>query len=468
MSLHNVRSVIDRLHMREVLIAPEYAGLLGELQQLVEADQSLEEAAAVAHRKELLGMYGYTPTVDEKPFAYADGVAIIPIHGLLVNRFSWSWSFITGYNFVRAQLDAAMNDPDVKLIVFDVNSCGGEAAGCFELCDDIFVASKSKNIIAVVDSNCYSGAYAIAAATNKIYVTPSGGAGSIGVYTMHINVSGMLKQAGIEVKLIQAGTHKTDGNPYESLPKDVQETIQANVESTRTVFVDSVARYRSMDAKVIRDTEGRSYRADQALTLGLIDAVQPPAKALQAYFDECEPPGSEGPTDGDDTGEEVMADPIKPGEVAKPVEAVAGAQPAPVVTAPAVKPAENVEQANSAETLRIAGENARTAERTRIQAITGCDEAKGRESLATHFAMETDMSPEAAKKALAAAPKSGEAAKGNPFKESMDAGKHPEIQNGDGTESGEGEGGGAQASKASGILAAQSAATGRPVPVAKK
>lgn len=466
MSLHNVRAVIDRLHMREVLIAPEYAGLLGELQQLVEADQSLEEAAAIAHRKELLSMYGYTPSVDEKPFAYADGVAIIPVHGLLVNRFSWSWSFITGYNFVRMQLDAAMNDPDVKLIVFDVNSCGGEAAGCFELCDDIFVAGKSKNIISVVDSNCYSGAYAIAAATNKIYVTPSGGAGSIGVYTMHINVSGMLKQAGIEVKLIQAGTHKTDGNPYESLPKDVQETIQANVESTRTVFVDSVARYRSMDAKVIRDTEGRSYRSDQALALGLIDAVQPPAKALQAYFDESEPPGSEGPTDGDDIGEEVMAEPTKPGEVAKPVELATGAQPAPVVTAPAA-PAAGTEQTNSAETLRIAGENARTAERTRIQAITGCDEAKGRESLATHFAMETDMSPEAAKKALAAAPKTTTAAAGNQFKEAMDGGKHPEINNG-ADEPGAGEGEAPKVSKASGILAAQAAATGRPIPVAKK
>ena len=43
-------------------------------------------------------------------------------------------------------------------------------------------------------------------------------------------------------------------------------------------------------------------------------------------------------------------------------------------------------------------------ERARIQAILGCEEAKGREGLARHLALETDMDPEVARKALAAAP----------------------------------------------------------------
>lgn len=54
-----------------------------------------------------------------------------------------------------------------------------------------------------------------------------------------------------------------------------------------------------------------------------------------------------------------------------------------------------------------------TAERTRVKAIMGSDNAKGRETLAAHFAFDTDMSAEAATAALAAAPKTAEPAKGS-------------------------------------------------------
>lgn len=54
-----------------------------------------------------------------------------------------------------------------------------------------------------------------------------------------------------------------------------------------------------------------------------------------------------------------------------------------------------------------------TAERTRVKAILGGDAAKGREGLAAHFAFDTDMPPEAANAALAAAPKTAEPPKGS-------------------------------------------------------
>lgn len=453
MSLQNARMVVDRMNLREVLIAPHYAGLPTDLQQLLEADQGLEEAAALAHRKELLAAYGYSSSADDKPFAFSNGVAIIPVHGLLLNRFSYSWSFVTGYNFIRNQLAAAIADPDVETIVFDVNSNGGEAAGCFELTDEIAAAREKKKILAVVDSNCYSGAYAIASACTAIYVTPSGGAGSIGVYTLHFSVAGMLKQAGIEVTIVQAGEHKTDGNPYEKLPADVRKNIQANVENTREVFVAAVAKYREMDPQVIRDTEGRTYRADQALELGLIDAVQPPQRALEVFFESCEddeaeeeaPPGAD-----DEQPENVMTDVTKPGEAAPKAPENTQTQPAPAAAAPA---------------NAVNAEDVKKAERTRIQAITGCDEAKGREALAQHFALETDMSPEAAKKALAAAPKAQAATQEkNHFADAMNNGQQPNIEAG----GGEGEpkpGGG---DKVAAILAAQTAATGRNYTPAKK
>ena len=81
------------------------------------------------------------------------------------------------------------------------------------------------------------------------------------------------------------------------------------------------------------------------------------------------------------------------------------------------------------EELATARADAAKAERSRVSGILACDEAKGREALASHIAMNTDMSLEAAKSMLAAAPKTeaAPAAKGNAFKAAMDADKHPAV-----------------------------------------
>jgi hypothetical protein len=59
---------------------------------------------------------GAAPTEDRKCFIYNDGVAIIPIHGSLINRFGGSWGFVTGYQAIRRQMNAALEDEDVKAV----------------------------------------------------------------------------------------------------------------------------------------------------------------------------------------------------------------------------------------------------------------------------------------------------------------------------------------------------------------
>jgi hypothetical protein len=106
---------------------------------------------------------------------------------------------------------------------------------------------------------------------------------------------------------------------------------------------------------------------------------------------------------------------------------------------------------------------ARQAERARIAGITSSDEAKGREKLASHLALNTDLSVDSAKAILAAAPvekaeppatttKAGT----NPFQQAMDAGKHPNV----GADAGTGDGGTGEMTDAQRILADHSAMTG--------
>lgn len=374
MTVHQSTAVIERINMREVLFASmELGSMTSSLRMLANADPQKEKEYALTARAEMIGFFGFsTDRVLEKPFAYADGLAFIPVHGMLVNRFGSSWSYITGYNFIRAQMEAAESDDEVKGIVFDVNSPGGEVAGCFELSREMKLLTKPT--IAVVDSRAYSGGYALACACDKIIVIPSGGVGSVGVISTHMSYQKELENMGVEVTLIFAGDHKADANPYEKLPDSVKADMQASVEKTRIQFATLVAENRGMDVQAIIDTQAKCYRSDEALALGLIDAVATPADAVSAFFNELS--GSITQLENDEMSQTTQTSPG----------------------------AESVNNANNAalsqQQIDTASATARTQERTRISGILNCEEAKGRGALATHLATNTSSTVEEAQAIL--------------------------------------------------------------------
>lgn len=420
------RTAMNRMNMKAVLVAPQYATLASDMREYADADEGLEEASY--EKRKLLDVpqaYGFAPSTSDKPFSFSNGVAIIPIHGTLLNRFSYSWGFATGYQFISRQLQAALDDDDVTLIVFDCNSGGGEVAGCFELCDLIFASRTEKPSLAMVDSACYSACYALASSASKVVTTPSSGAGSVGVVAMHVNMGEFYKSMGIEVTYIFAGDHKVDGNPFEALSKEVKADVQASVDKSYAKFTAMVARNRGLTTQAVVATQARCYDADDALSLGLIDAVQTPTLAVAAYLDEL--------TGSDETMEKINM---------STTEQTAGAATVVPPAAAAAAP----------DTAAIAAD-ARKAERTRMAAITGSEEAKGKSKLANYLALETDMTAEQAVKALtAAAPEvTTTASKGDAtFAAHMDKDAHPGVGADD-----SGDGGGQKMSKAERVLKAQ-------------
>lgn len=409
MSKQLARTVINGFNHQPAMLSLAHADLLIDaIYSLASADVKDEHAAAKLAQATLLCAYGYSPTAEDKPFAYADGIAFIPIHGLLINRFSWSWSWVTGYNFIRNQLNAALEDDDVKLIVFDVNSGGGMVAGCFELAFDIRASREIKPSVSVVDAASYSAAYALASSASKVVVTPSGGVGSIGVVAMHVDYSKMLDEAGIKVTFIHSGDHKVDGNPYEALPAPVKADIQKSVDTTRTEFVSLVADNRGLDPKVVYDTEARCFSAAEALTLGLIDAIAPPLEAVKVFVKKLS------------DSETTMEKSTMSNQTTKPGAESSAAATEQSTTATAVAPV----------VAQIAATDERAAERERIKGITSHAEAAGREKLANTLALETDMSVDQAARVLAASAKETPIAANvvkSAFETAMESSAHPEV-----------------------------------------
>lgn len=221
---------------------------------------------------------------DAAPYRIEDGVAMIDICGPLSNA-KWSWGGTT-YGDIQDQMKIAAEDPNVKGILLNVNSPGGETDNAFETAALISQVAAKKPVYAVAATMAYSAAYLLASQAEKIYCTPiSGGVGSIGVYCAHFDYSGMLKQAGIKVTLISAGEGKTSGSPYAPLSDADEADFQADIDRLYGEFVAAVASGRGISATDVIKLGARCYDgAPNAISKRLADM---PGDLPTAWVDLC-------------------------------------------------------------------------------------------------------------------------------------------------------------------------------------
>lgn len=219
----------------------------------------------------------------------ANGIAVISIEGSLVNKGGWIGmnSGETSYQGIMAQVQEVMYDPTVMAVVFEIDSYGGEVAGCEDCASMIAKLTKLKPTIAILTDHAYSAAYWLASQCGSIFLPPAGGAGSIGVVGMHVNYSEQLKMDGVEVTVVQSGDNKTDGSPFSALPDAVREEWQKEFDILRGFFAEAVASGRGslMDKDAALATEAKCFMGEAAVTAGLADAVALPSEAYEAFVE---------------------------------------------------------------------------------------------------------------------------------------------------------------------------------------
>lgn len=224
------------------------------------------------------------------PFDMVGSVAIIPIEGTLVHKGGWvgSNSGETSYQGLQAQIAMARQSKEVKGVVYEVDSYGGEVNGGFETARDLARLSAEKPTISILTDFAYSAGYLLASQARQIVIPRYGGAGSIGVIMIHADYSRALDNAGIHLTIIRAGRQKADGNPYEPLNADLATKWRAQAEAMRQDFAEAVAKGRRgkiTKAKALA-TEAGVFDANQALSLGLVDAIADPLEAFDAFVKE--------------------------------------------------------------------------------------------------------------------------------------------------------------------------------------
>lgn len=226
----------------------------------------LNSAQAVeAYRSEALE-YTWSVTV-------RDGVAIIPVTGPIfryANLFTY-YSGGTSVSLLARDFQAAIDNPDIYAILFEINSPGGEVTGINEFAEMVFRARSIKPMSARVGGLGCSAAYWIASACGDVVVDDTAQLGSIGVMTVYLDDRKNLEMRGFEeLEFISSQSPYKNSPPYKSEGK---QRIQKRIDALAQVFVEKVARNRDVSTEtVLKDFgQGDCLVGQDAIDAGLAD-----------------------------------------------------------------------------------------------------------------------------------------------------------------------------------------------------
>ncbi len=212
--------------------------------------------------------------------------AVIPISGVLLKTVpGWAryWGLdVTGYDEIRGMLAQAVNDNAVSDIELRIDSPGGQVAGGIETAQSIMAARDIKPVSAHIEDLGASGAYWLASQAQTITAGPNTEVGSIGVYAVMVDYSGLAEEMGIKVHIVRSGPFKGQGVEGAPISEEYLEVEQELIDQMAGNFIDAVAAGRGMDRdKVAELATGRTWLGPAAKKLGLVDSVRSPQPTQQ-------------------------------------------------------------------------------------------------------------------------------------------------------------------------------------------
>jgi protease-4 len=194
-------------------------------------------------------------------------------------------SDVAGAESIVAQLRRAAADRDVKAIVLRVESPGGDGLASDLIWRAVVKARERKPVIASMGDYAASGGYLAAAGADAIVAEPSTLTGSIGVFAVKPELSGLLAKLGIA----RVGFARGELSQILSLGKPWTEKERAaaerQIQAFYETFVARVAEGRKLTReKVEAVAGGRVWTGKQAVERGLVDRLGglPDAVALAA------------------------------------------------------------------------------------------------------------------------------------------------------------------------------------------
>jgi len=180
---------------------------------------------------------------------------------------------IVAKNMVKTINDVA-KDNQVKAVVFRISSPGGSAFASEQICHAITMLKAKKPVIVSMGDYAASGGYYIAAMADKIVAQPNTITGSIGIFGVIPNISGLNEKLGITWDGIKTNKMSDAITVNRAFTPEERSLMQNYVNRGYELFVKRCADGRKMKAVQIKAiAEGRVWTGEDALKIGLVDKI---------------------------------------------------------------------------------------------------------------------------------------------------------------------------------------------------
>jgi protease-4 len=216
----------------------------------------------------VLGLLAY-PNFEAEMKTTTQHAAVIDVLGIIAE------GEVANADTIIQALRDAIKDKNTKGVILNINSPGGSAVQAAYVYDEIR-RQKAEHpnlpIYAVVGDMCASGGYYIAAASDKIYVSPASILGSIGVIMNGFGFSNVLEKLGVERRLLTAGEHKAMLDPFSPVKEQESKHMQTLLDQVHKQFIAAVKQARGDRLKETTDMfSGLVWTGEEGVKLGLAD-----------------------------------------------------------------------------------------------------------------------------------------------------------------------------------------------------
>lgn len=248
--------------------------------RLLEIEAAADKPGKFGHARATLArpMIDAQGNVDGRYYFTVEGrqdVAVIPWNGVMAKNAGFLQEACMGmvsHDRIAYATKQAMNAPEIKQIVFDINSPGGQVAGTPELAALIRKAGESKATYAFTDYMMASAAVYAGIQAREVYLTPTAKIGSIGTIIGVLDNSEQMKKEGLKMEYFFAGKHKAMGAMGRGLTDEDRDYLQQRVDEANAGFVQAVKSARPMVSNSAI-YEAKMHEGHDAIKQGLADGI---------------------------------------------------------------------------------------------------------------------------------------------------------------------------------------------------
>lgn len=201
-------------------------------------------------------------------------IAVIALRGIISSSLPGN----VGDSMVddmRFALEQARDDEDVRAIVLEIDSPGGEVTASDVIYNAVLKTRAKKPVVVYMDSLAASGGYYVACGGKYLMASDTTITGSIGVIIQTLNYEQLFNKVGLASVVFKSGKFKDMLNGARPITPEEREYVQGFVMSTYEKFLGIVAKERNLPADSLRNTvaDGRILSGRDAHDNKLIDGL---------------------------------------------------------------------------------------------------------------------------------------------------------------------------------------------------